>query len=217
MKRTRLSANERKALILRSARRIFSKHGYEAARTLDIARAAAVSEALMYRHFASKRILYQAVLRQTIREQNESYEALGLAELSGRGIVASIQGYFTLVASDGNDHLKEGFRLLLASLTGDGSFAKLIYRRSRRIMGERIRRALEQARQDGDIVGCAIDERNTSMFIEHVGTMLNAIMAIGPQTAIYIGSRDQIVHDAVWFCCRGIGFTDAALERHYGD
>jgi AcrR family transcriptional regulator len=217
MKRPRLSATERKALILRCARRIFSRHGYEAARTQEIAREAGVSEALMYRHFPSKRVLYQAVLRQTIREQNDSFDTLGLMELSGQGIVASIRGYFMLVASDGNEHFKEGFRLLLASLTGDGSFAALVYRRSRRIMSERIRLSLEQARRDGDIVGSPIDERNTSMFIEHVGTMLNAIQALGSQTGIYIGDRDQIVRDAVWFCCRGIGFTDAALERHYGD
>ena len=215
MKRTRLSASERKALILASARRIFSRHGYEAARTQEIARESGVSEALMYRHFPSKQALYRAVLRQTIREQDESYDVLGLQELTGRGLVTNMRDYFTLVASDGNEHFKEGFRLLLASLTGDGSFATLVYRRSRRLMGERIRLALEQARKDGDIVGIAIDDRNTSMFIEHVGTMLNAIRSLGPQAAIYEGDTGQIVRNAVWFCCRGIGFTDAALERHY--
>jgi len=215
MTRTRMKAGERRAVILESARRIFSRQGYEAARTQDIARGAGVSEALMYQHFPSKQTLYRAVLRQTIREQDESYSMLGLQELNGRGLVVNMRSYFMLVASDGHEQFKEGFRLLLASLTGDGSFAALVYRRSRRIMGERIRVALEKARADGDVVGIAIDDRNTSMFIEHVGTMLNAIQALGPQASPYEGDRDRIVRDAVWFCCRGIGFTDEALERHY--
>jgi hypothetical protein len=114
-----------------------------------------------------------------------------------------------------NAHLKEGFRLLLASLAGDGSFATLVYRRSERIMGRRIRAALETAREDGDIVGVAITERNTSMFIEHVGTMMNAIEALRSDTFPYDGSYSEVVRDAVWFCCRGIGFTDKALETYY--
>jgi hypothetical protein len=25
------------------------------------------------------------------------------------------------------------------------------------------------------------------------------------------------VRDAVWFCCRGVGFTDEAIARHLAD
>ncbi|AXB80352.1 TetR/AcrR family transcriptional regulator [Novosphingobium sp. P6W] len=215
MNRTRLKATERKFLILKSARRIFSRFGYDAARTQDIAKESGISEAMMYRHFPSKQALYRAVLRQTIREQDESYAVLGPHELSGQGLVNSLRAYFTLVNSAGDDHLKEGFRLLLASLAGDGSFATLVYRRSRRIMGRRIRAALETARIDGDIVGVAITERNTTMFIEHVGTMMNAIQSLRTDAFPYDGDPSEVVRDAVWFCCRGIGFSDEALEAYY--
>ena len=53
MTRKRISGTERRTLILAAARRIFSQYGYEGAKTLQIAREAKVSEALVYRHFPS--------------------------------------------------------------------------------------------------------------------------------------------------------------------
>lgn len=71
-KRTRLTAKDRKALILANARAIFAQNGYEAARTQDIARHSGVSEALMYQHFPSKEALYRAVLREVIRDRTKA-------------------------------------------------------------------------------------------------------------------------------------------------
>lgn len=216
MTRSRMTGAERRLLILESARRVFSKHGYEAARTQEIARGSGVSEALLYRHFPSKQALYRAVLRQTIREQNASYDVLGIEELNGRGLVRNLRAYFGFAVSDAPDPIKEGFRLLVASVAGDGSFASLVYRRANRMMAHRVSAALEAARADGDVVGVALSQRNTSMFIEHVGTMLNTI-AMNPARLPYEGDADRVAREAVWFCCRGLGFTDEAIARHCTD
>lgn len=60
--RTRLSAGERREQIINAARGVFERSGFEGSRTRDLAAAAGVNEALLYRHFASKEALFEAVV-----------------------------------------------------------------------------------------------------------------------------------------------------------
>ena len=214
MTRERMSGTERRTQILYAARRVFSRHGYDRAKTLEIAREANVSEALVYRHFTSKLALYRAVLRQIFREQDENWQALGLQEQGAAGIVSTLKAYFTAVVSDPEGQMQVGFRMTLASLAADGNFASLLYRRSQRRNLRAIETAHREAREAGEIVGEPIDAADTSMFIEHVGTMLNAIHALAPSARPYNREGADLVRDAVWFCCRGIGMTEAAIARH---
>ncbi|MCB2066017.1 MAG: TetR/AcrR family transcriptional regulator [Erythrobacter sp.] len=217
MARKRISGNERKALILDAAKRVFTRTGFEAAKTQEIAREAGVSEALMYRHFPSKLALYRAVLRQTIREQDENFDELVPQEASAAGIIHTLRAYFRHAASLSDDDMQQRFRMLLASLSGDGTYARLVYRRSQRTLDRSIMDAMEAARASGDMAGEALDLANTSMFIEHVGTMMSAIIATSQGDTPYAKSGEELVRQAVWFCCRGIGLTDAAIARHIDD
>lgn len=214
MARKRVSGTERRTLILDAARLVFSRHGYDGAKTLQIAREAKVSEALVYRHFPSKLALYRAVLRQIFREQDENWQALGLHAPGAEGIVRTLKSYFTAVVTEPEGQMQIGFRMTLASLAGDGHFASLIYRRSQRRNLRAIIAAHDEARAAGEIVGERIDVADTSMFTEHVGTMLNAIRALDPASRPYSRDGADLVRDAVWFCCRGIGMTEAAIARH---
>ncbi len=60
--RPRLSSDDRRRQLLRHAIALFSKHGFSGTRTKDIAAACGVSEAILYRHFATKEDLYHAIL-----------------------------------------------------------------------------------------------------------------------------------------------------------
>jgi AcrR family transcriptional regulator len=62
---TRLPAAERKAAVLDCACGIFSTGSYRGTTTAEIARKAGVTEPVLYRHFASKRDLYLAVLGES--------------------------------------------------------------------------------------------------------------------------------------------------------
>lgn len=53
---------ERRALIVEAAGRLFGERGYEGTRLDDIASAAGVTKPILYRHFDSKRDLYVALL-----------------------------------------------------------------------------------------------------------------------------------------------------------
>jgi AcrR family transcriptional regulator len=58
----RIPADERRALILREAGRLFARHGYAGTRLEDVAAAAEVTKPIVYRHFESKKALYMALL-----------------------------------------------------------------------------------------------------------------------------------------------------------
>lgn len=60
--RSRLSAEERREQIVVAARQVFEQSGFDGARTRDLAAAAGVNEALLYRHFASKEELFEAAV-----------------------------------------------------------------------------------------------------------------------------------------------------------
>ncbi len=61
-KRQRLGAFERRESIMDAARRLFAQHGFEATTTRMIASSAGISDAMIYRHFPSKRDLLGALV-----------------------------------------------------------------------------------------------------------------------------------------------------------
>jgi AcrR family transcriptional regulator len=78
--RRRMPAAERRAAILDAARGAFARAGFHGASTAEIARAAACSEPILYRHFASKQALFAAVLEDAAMRLREATEAGMYAE-----------------------------------------------------------------------------------------------------------------------------------------
>src|SRR5262245_567826 len=62
--RRRLSAGERREIILVKAKEAFASRGYAATSIDEVAAAAGVTKPVVYDHFASKRELYFALMRQ---------------------------------------------------------------------------------------------------------------------------------------------------------
>lgn len=58
----RMPASDRKHQLLEAALEVFSRKGFDGTTTKEIAAAAGVTEAVIFRHFPSKQALYEAVL-----------------------------------------------------------------------------------------------------------------------------------------------------------
>ena len=85
----RLPAAERRQAIVEAALPVFAGSSYSGATTAEIARAAGVSEPILYRHFASKRELYLACLDAAWAQLRTAYEQ-EIAELGEREAVTAI-------------------------------------------------------------------------------------------------------------------------------
>jgi len=103
----RLKAAERRATILAVAKVLFSDKGYHGVSVDEIAGRLGVSPAILYRHFASKEALYEAVLNE-IACKRESYV----------GVVVNSDGSF-------DDVLKKLTRVYIDSVSRDPDYLRM--------------------------------------------------------------------------------------------
>ncbi|MGD9690101.1 MAG: TetR/AcrR family transcriptional regulator [Phycisphaerales bacterium] len=77
---SRLPAEKRKSQLLDTAARIFAARGYTGATTAELAKAAGITEPIIYRHFKGKKELFIALVertgQQTIRDWEESLRGI---------------------------------------------------------------------------------------------------------------------------------------------
>ena len=125
-----MSGDERRSQILSVAIQLFSKHGFSGTTTKEIARQAGVSEAIIFRHFATKSELYHAIL---------DYKACegGLPkplELVGEAMAAKDDEkvFYTLMLNGLNKHERDpGFmRLLFHSALEEHELAQMFIERN---------------------------------------------------------------------------------------
>ena len=210
--RPRLSGADRRSSIVFAAKSVFATNGYDGAKTQQIATAAGVSEALVYRHFPSKAALYRAVLRRVIQEQDAVMADALAFEASGAGLIEMILRSVRHAIEGGEASNAEGMRLVYGSLAADGGYARLVYRRARRLLLPHIRRAVERAVADGDIAVPILAE-NVVNFVEHVTSMIQMAKRADRPIVDYPGDDAALVADAVRFCARGIGLRPQLVEQ----
>lgn len=75
-----MAADERRLQILQVAVQLFSQRGFGGTTTREIAQAAGVSEAIIFRHFATKQELYKAILDYQMCLGGETNKLCELAE-----------------------------------------------------------------------------------------------------------------------------------------
>ncbi|HEX8875982.1 MAG TPA: TetR/AcrR family transcriptional regulator [Phycisphaerales bacterium] len=71
---SRLPAQQRRSQLLDHAGDLFSKVGYARATTAEVAKAAGVTEPIIYRHFASKRDLFVALIERSAERTIATWE-----------------------------------------------------------------------------------------------------------------------------------------------
>jgi TetR/AcrR family transcriptional regulator len=90
-KTARLSADDRRKQLIEVAIDLFSRKGFGGTTTKEIAAAAGVNEAIIFRHFATKQKLYEAILerREDVKDVLAELEAL-LKKRDDQGVLAWI-------------------------------------------------------------------------------------------------------------------------------
>ena len=213
MPRPRLSRADRRRSILEAAHRLFARHGYDGTRTQQIAREAGISEALVFRHFPGKDALYRAVLRQLVRDQNATFASFGAMEESADGLLRMIERTIRHGVAGAQASNANGMRIVVASLAGDADYARLVYRRARRLFLPGLARAMAAARAEGIIKGAPVAPDNAANMVEHVATMMMMARMANPPAITYAGSDEELLGDAIRFCARGIGLDPAWVEE----
>jgi AcrR family transcriptional regulator len=142
---TRLPAEERKAAVLECACGIFSAGSYRGTTTAEIARKAGVTEPVLYRHFASKRDLYLAVLEESWRRLRALWQQVVEEEPDPRFWVGAM-GRAYLESKDTKVLCAELWIQALTEASDDPEIRKLLRKQMREVhdfVSDVIRRSQE--------------------------------------------------------------------------
>lgn len=126
----RLSAEERRREIVRVAVQLFSRRGFRGTTTKEIAQAAGVSEAIIFRHFATKEELYRAIIDRVSCEGGieNPYDIVGDA-IERRDDRAVFEG-LAIHALEHHEDAKEFHRLLLYAALEGHELAQMFWERT---------------------------------------------------------------------------------------
>ena len=153
---TRLPAEQRKAAVLECACGIFSTGSYRGTTTAEIARRAGVTEPVLYRHFASKRDLYLAVLEESWRRLRALWEQAIADEPDPRFQVGAIgRAYFA--ETDPKVLCAELWIQALTEASDDAEIRRFL-RKQMREVHDFVTDVIRQSQADGGI----FDDRDAS-------------------------------------------------------
>jgi TetR/AcrR family transcriptional regulator, transcriptional repressor of aconitase len=221
-KKIRLSAEERKAAIVRAALPLFARKGYAETTTKDLARAAGVSEPLLYRHFPSKEALYVEIQLLCCQGNDPSTRKFThlITELEPSTstlihLVYYLVRVMVLAKPFGAVEWDTRQRLMLKSFLEDGVFARTMYQNHFERFCSRIEACLKAAMAAGDAGKTPLSPGNNARFAHHLAAWLALVHLPGRPAMNYNVSREELVHQAVWFILRGMGLTRKAIADYY--
>lgn len=148
----RMAGEERKLQILAVAVSLFSQKGFRGTTTKEIAQAAGVSEAMVFRHFATKEELYAAILDRKAC----SHDGFDPAELAAEAINRKDdRGVFeTLALAALNHHQKdpEFQRLLLHSALEKHELSEMFFDKFVRGVYEFLGSYIRERQREGSFI-----------------------------------------------------------------
>jgi AcrR family transcriptional regulator len=216
---SKLSCEERRAAIIKAVRRVFADQGFHGTTTRELARAAGVSEALLFKHFPNKEALYSAMLLACCPAKDSPViERLKALEPSASSLVILVHRFISRSVEGPGSHEDDQeihHRLLLRSLLEDGEFARLFLEHVRTGWLAKVEQCLKAAVADGDAVASPVQPRLASWFFEHLTMVIKARLRPAIPMLDYGVSRKQLVEQAVWFALRGMGLKEEAIRRYY--
>jgi AcrR family transcriptional regulator len=216
MSTLRMTSDLRRQLILGAAKRCFARNGFAGTTTKSVAAAAAISEALLFKHFPSKAALYTEILAEECEADPELAHLLG-QEPSTAALVELIRGmarHFMQI-SEGPDQEEESqrLRLMMTSHLEDGEFARLLYAKIEKLIGSMFTASLEAAIASGDAARIGTAPLNLFWFAHH--TLLTAALTRLPAVpCLSYGDAADLERQLCEFLLRGIGLNEAAIAAH---
>src|ERR1700761_3993344 len=126
MANTRLDSDDRRRAIVDAAVPLFAREGFAGTTTRELAEAAGISEALLFRHFPSKQSLYREI-RQRGCEGDPALETLARLPPSTATLVWMLRfmvRHFLGVEESGRSELDSRLRLVAHSFLEDGEYAR---------------------------------------------------------------------------------------------
>jgi TetR/AcrR family transcriptional regulator len=147
-----MTGEDRRLQILRVAMRLFSQRGFRGTTTKEIALAAGVSEAMVFRHFATKEELYSAILDHKACLHDELDPLQIVAEAIRRKDDAAVFEGIALDALNKHDCDPEFHRLLLHSALEEHELAQMFWEKFVKRVYRTLSKYVRERQRDGAMI-----------------------------------------------------------------
>jgi AcrR family transcriptional regulator len=215
----RLTSDERRQAIIDAVKKVFARNGFDGTTTRELATAAGVSEALLFKHFPNKEALYDAVIESCADEP-------GFADIVTNRFIdlkPSTATLITMVHSmishfvnccDLNHSIMD--RLAVQSILADGEFLRRTIKKVAETWIRKFEECLNAAQEDGNIRETPVRTDLRFWFTHHIAFSLLLHLDMPKDPALnYKASTGKLIEQAVWYALMGIGVKEEAIKRLY--
>ena len=211
----KMSGEERRAAIIKAALGVFVEKGFDRTTTRELARAAGVSEALLFKHFPSKEALYSAIQMSCFKEEGSKIrEWLESLEPSTSSLVFLVQDLVLHILGGRPEEGERSFiRLILRSLMDEGEFARLAIQWGPSHWVRKVEECLEAARAAGDLVEGPVRTGLGGWFAHQLVAGILVHWLPADPVIDYGVPREEVLTQVTWFCLRGMGLKEDAIRR----
>lgn len=193
MARKRLSKEDRRLQLMDAAARLFGKSSYGQVTTAELAKAAGVTEPVIYQHFKTKLDLYVAVLKRAREVTIEHYDQLA-AKLPTPLLkaIAVVRAHGQIMREN-----EPYFRLHLRALANsDLPRVRQALKENYLAYHRYFSGLIESAQAQGE-VHKAVDAEQTAWFIMSQGMLMNLCHQLGINELEEAGYVDGLLQDAL--------------------
>jgi len=149
---TRMAAEDRRHQILHVAVTLFSQRGFGGTTTKEIAQAAGVSEAMVFRHYATKQELYRAILDHKACSGDQMNPEVMVAEALKQKDDRAVFEQLALGALEHHESDPEFQRLLLHSALEKHELAEMFFEKFLRRVYELLGGYIAERQRDGAMI-----------------------------------------------------------------
>ena len=214
----KLSSDQRRADILKAVRKVFVEKGFHETTTRELARAAGVSEALLYKHFPSKKAIYSAIQNICFNEERaKTVQRMEALEPSTQNLVFLVHYLFSQLFGErlSDDNVRSFIRLVLRSLMDEGEFARSAIKEGPSRWVRKVDECIKAAIAAGDAVNGSTATNLAGWFAHHLATMIMINLLHEKLVVEYKVSQKKLQEQAVLFTLRGMGLKEEAIRRYY--
>jgi AcrR family transcriptional regulator len=215
---SRLSSEERRRAIADAVRGVFADKGFDGTTTRELAKAAGVSEALLYKHFPSKESLYAAMLDACVKGPTfMEFKRILALEPSTSTLVVMVHFVVSRFVQGwaGDPDKKVMDRLSVRSLLDDGAFVRLTHRKFAPAWLAKFEDCLKAAAKGGDLRQIPLRRDLRAWFVHHIAFALMLHLHPELPAVDYKVSKQALVEQTVWFALLGAGIKEQAIKRYY--
>lgn len=211
----RLSADERKQAILEAGLPLFAHQGLRELSTLELAKCAGVSEALLFKYFPSRAVLYEEIYRFCARRL--PLEAINFETLkpTTANLVCLVYLTCRVVMIANTLEVKAVMRMMGDSLLDDGAFARLLLGNNViTAFRERVVACIEAGIEAGHITAAGPPPALRFWFARNAATQVYFHRLPQPPVVPYDDDPLEVVRQATYFGLRGIGLKESQISKH---